>query len=68
MADKVKRYDLIQQGDYSQVEGVMTEVSNGDWITAEDYDSLNEECERLRAIIKDATDCVKEALSNLSEA
>lgn len=64
----VKRYDLQQVGEYSQTEGVMTEVSNGDWVRADDYDTLHEEAERLRALIKDATDNVKEALSNLTDA
>lgn len=67
MAD-VKRYDLQQEGDYSQTEGVMTEVSNGDWVRADDYDTLDAECERLRLIVKDATDCAKEALSHLTDA
>ena len=39
MTDKVKRYDLVQFGDYSSV-GVMEESENGDWIRAEDYDDL----------------------------
>ena len=68
MAKTVKRYDLKQEGDYSQSEGVMTEVSNGDWVSADDYDTLDEECERLRLIIKDATDSAKEALSHLTDA
>jgi hypothetical protein len=67
MAD-VKRYDLRQEGDYSEREGVMHEVGNGDWVRSEDYDALDVECRRLRSIIKDATDCAKEALSNLNEA
>lgn len=67
MTNKVKRYDLKQEGDYSQVEGVMTEVSNGDWVSADDYDTLDGECERLRMIIKDATDSAKEALSHLTD-
>jgi hypothetical protein len=68
MTSAVKRYDLKQEGDYSQREGVMTEVSNGDWVSSDDYDTLDVECRRLRSIIKDATDSVKEALSHLTEA
>jgi len=68
MTKTVKRYDLKQEGDYSQVEGVMNEVSNGDWVSADDYDTLQEEAFRLRNIIIDATLNVKVALSDLSEA
>lgn len=64
----IKRYDLRQEGDYSQREGVMTEITNGDWVSADDYDTLEEEVNRLRGLIKDARDCAREALSNLDEA
>jgi hypothetical protein len=64
----VKRYDLKQEGDYSQREGVMTEVSNGDWVYADDYDTLQEEATRLRNIIKDALENVMDARSNLTDA
>lgn len=67
MAD-IKRYDLEQHGDYSQSEGVMTEVGNGDWVRSEDYDALKEELDRLKAIITDATADLKDALSDLDEA
>jgi hypothetical protein len=67
MAD-VKRYDLKQEGDYSQTEGVMTEVSNGDWVSADDYDTLAEELKRLKEIITEASADLKEALSDLDEA
>lgn len=67
MAD-VKKYDLMQEGEYDQREGVMTEVGNGDWVRAEDYDALKEECARLNDLITDALSCTKEALSNLQLA
>lgn len=67
MAD-VKRYDLKQEGEYSQTEGVMHEVQNGDWVRSDDYDTLLDEWRRLKAIIESARDCTKEALSNLSDA
>ncbi len=67
MAD-VKRYDLKQEGDYSQREGVMTEVSNGDWVSSDDYDELAEELKRLKEIITEASANLKEALSDLDEA
>jgi hypothetical protein len=68
MNDKVKRYDLMQEGEYSQREGVINEVGNGDWVRAEDYDALREEVSRLNDLIADAMSCTKEALSNLQMA
>lgn len=67
MAD-VKRYDLMQEGNYDQREGVMSEVTNGDWVRAEDYDALKEEVARLNDLITDAMSCTKDALSNLQLA
>lgn len=66
--DNLKRYDLFQCGDYSQVEGVMIEVSNGDWVKAEDYDALKEEADRLRKLIEDAVSSAKDTLSTLQES
>lgn len=63
----IKKYNLMQEDKYDQREGVMTEVGNGDWVSAEDYDTLREECQRLRLIIRDATDSTKEALSHLKD-
>lgn len=65
---EVKRYDLKQEGDYSQTEGVMTEVTNGDWVRSEDYDALSEQCEELRQIIQDAKECAKDAYNRLLDA
>lgn len=65
---EVERYDLEQHGDYSQSEGVMTKVSNGDWVRADDYDDLAAELKRLKEIISEATADLKEALSDLDEA
>lgn len=64
----VKRYDLMQEGNYDQREGVMSEVSNGDWVRAEDFDTVSEELSRLKDIIKEATADIKHALSDLEEA
>lgn len=61
MASDVKRYDLEQHGDYSQSEGVMTEVGNGDWVRAEDYDELLAERDLLRTIVKDALEILNTA-------
>lgn len=54
-----KRYDLEQVGDH-QREGVMKEVANGDWVSSDDYDDLETECRRLRAIINRAAECLNE--------
>lgn len=55
----VKRYDLHDEEGYSSTQGVMMEFVHGDWVSADDYDTLHEECERLRSFV----DSVKEALS-----
>lgn len=55
MSHKLKRYDLIQRGDY-QPYGTMDECSDGDWVRASDYDSLCTAKDVLVALAKECRD------------
>lgn len=63
----IKRYQPELTGEYGLNGIKMAEEPDGDWVRAVDYDTLDEECQRLRAIIKDATDSAKEAFSHLTD-
>jgi len=57
----IRRYDL-KIGDESQNEETeMVERQNGDWVRADEYDGLLEECNELRKIIADAIDRLRDA-------
>lgn len=45
MTREVKRYDSYG---YDGMSGIMKEHAEGDWVSAEDYAALEQECERLR--------------------
>lgn len=64
----VTRYDLFQEGNYSQTEGVMHEASNGDWVKYEDYDNLKDRVFELEEIVKEVKECVNDAHDKLRSA
>src|SRR5690606_3891481 len=58
---EVKRYDCTSGG-RSHCYGcyTMTETEDGDYVSAEDYETLQAECEKLRAEYEEALFCVRQ--------
>lgn len=55
----VRRYDL-QEGDENEI-SEMVERQNGDWVAADDYDDLVRERDKLRTIIAEVIDRLRDA-------